>query len=51
VHHETIRRGVVELDRQRTIFGAMSWPRHERLSAGHVAAHDLCNLVDRRQDR
>src|SRR5262249_5037552 len=51
MHHEAIRCCIVDLDRQRTIFGTVSWPRHERFSAGYVAAHDLCDPVDWRQDR
>jgi hypothetical protein len=34
MHHETVRRSAVALDRKRTIFGGVSRPRHERFAVG-----------------
>src|SRR5262245_51910157 len=36
MHHETLRCSAVTLDRERTIVGAVSRPRHERHAAGYI---------------
>ena len=38
VHHKTVRRIRVQLDRQRAILGAVVWTRAQQLSIGNVAA-------------
>src|SRR6516162_10106418 len=47
MHHEAVRRSAVALDRKRTIFGAVSRPRHERFAVGYITTERFGDFVDR----
>jgi len=47
MRHETVRRSAVALDRKRTIFCAVSRPRHERFAVGYITTEGFGDLVDR----
>src|SRR6516165_5593278 len=47
MHHETVRRSAVALDRKRTIFGGVSRPRHERFAVGYITTERLGDLFNR----
>src|SRR5262245_7894230 len=46
MHHETVRRSAVALDRKRTILGGVSRPRHERFAVGYITTERLGDLFN-----